>query len=41
MVDGSVVDTIGLFSIDGPVDRNGMALLTPRPEPPWRRSKAR
>lgn len=28
-VDGTVIDTIGLFSIQGPVDRNGMAMLVP------------
>lgn len=29
VIDGSVVDSIGLFKIQGPVDRNGLALFTP------------
>src|SRR5437773_2222467 len=27
--DGSVIDSVGLFKLNGPVDRNGLALLTP------------
>jgi flagellar basal-body rod protein FlgF len=29
MVDGASVDTVGLFKMQGPVDRNGNALFTP------------
>jgi flagellar basal-body rod protein FlgF len=29
VVDGSTVDTVGLFKMQGPIDRNGNALFTP------------
>jgi flagellar basal-body rod protein FlgF len=29
LVDGSTVDTLGMFKLQGPVDRNGNALFTP------------
>jgi flagellar basal-body rod protein FlgF len=31
MVDGAVVDRVGLFEVQGPVDRNGLSILTAGP----------